>query len=120
LTSNQELSPIVLVVTFFIAMGLGALHAFSPGTAKRWWERIWSARAGIGRTAVFLGLIVTITPHGRRVCAGRGHALSRRVILCPTNFFRGWNLFRARWSPLLGFGFFVERFRGGTYRDELV
>lgn len=61
ITSNQELSPIVLLVSFLAAMALGAVHAFSPGHGKAVVGAYLVGSRGNWQHAVFLGLVVTIT-----------------------------------------------------------
>jgi ABC-type nickel/cobalt efflux system permease component RcnA len=61
LTTNQELTPTVLLLSLLAAMTLGALHAFSPGHGKAVVGAYLVGSRGNWQHAVFLGLIVTLT-----------------------------------------------------------
>lgn len=61
LTTNQDLSPTVLLVSFLAALALGALHAFSPGHGKAVVGAYLVGSRGNWQHAAFLGLVVTAT-----------------------------------------------------------
>lgn len=61
LIAEPELTPAVALLGLFIAMTLGALHAFSPGHGKTVVGAYLVGSRGTPRHAAFLGLTVTIT-----------------------------------------------------------
>ncbi|MDQ3653053.1 MAG: hypothetical protein M3458_22800 [Acidobacteriota bacterium] len=61
LINTQELTPIVGLVALLVALGLGAVHAFSPGHGKAVVGAYLVGSRGTPRHAAFLGLTVTIT-----------------------------------------------------------
>lgn len=61
LISVAEITPTVALLGLCIAVGLGALHAFSPGHGKAVVGAYLVGSRGTARHAAFLGLAVTIT-----------------------------------------------------------
>ncbi len=61
LISVREITPMVALFGLFIAMGLGAAHAMSPGHGKTVVGAYLVGSKGTAKHAVFLGLTVTIT-----------------------------------------------------------
>jgi hypothetical protein len=61
LISVAEVTPAVALLGLFIAAGLGALHAFSPGHGKAVVGAYLVGSRGTVRHAAFLGLTVTVT-----------------------------------------------------------
>lgn len=110
LTSNQELSPLVLLVTFFIAMGLGALHAFSPGHGKAVVGAYLVGSRGNWTHAVFLGLIVTVT-HTAGVYALGAITLFLAAYVVPDQLFPWLEFLSGALVAIIGVRLFIERFR---------
>jgi ABC-type nickel/cobalt efflux system permease component RcnA len=61
LISVPELTPLVALLGLLLAIGLGALHALSPGHGKTVVGAYLVGSRGTARHAAFLGLTVTIT-----------------------------------------------------------
>ncbi len=61
LINTPELTPIVGLLALLVALGLGAIHAFSPGHGKAVVGAYLVGSRGTPRHAAFLGLTVTIT-----------------------------------------------------------
>ncbi len=61
LISVKEITPLVIMIGLFIAFGLGALHALSPGHGKTIVGAYLVGSKGTPKHALFLGLVVTIT-----------------------------------------------------------
>jgi ABC-type nickel/cobalt efflux system permease component RcnA len=61
LLTENELSLPLLVISLMVALGLGALHAMSPGHGKTIMAAYLVGTKGTARHAVFLGLTVTVS-----------------------------------------------------------
>ncbi|MBV9791866.1 MAG: sulfite exporter TauE/SafE family protein [Chloroflexi bacterium] len=61
LITTEELSPLVLLVALLSALGLGAVHALSPGHGKTIVAAYLIGSRGTARHALFLGVTVTAT-----------------------------------------------------------
>ncbi|MEP6921672.1 MAG: hypothetical protein ABI967_11155 [bacterium] len=61
LIAVEKITPAVALLGLLLAMGLGALHAFSPGHGKTVVGAYLVGSRGTARHAAFLGLTVTIT-----------------------------------------------------------
>jgi len=61
LITRTELSPLLLILTLLLALGLGAVHALSPGHGKTIVGAYLVGARGTARHALFLGLTVTVT-----------------------------------------------------------
>jgi hypothetical protein len=61
LVSAQDLTPGVILVSLFVALFWGAVHALSPGHGKALVTAYLVGTRGTPRHAVLLGLIVTVT-----------------------------------------------------------
>ncbi|HEX6291559.1 MAG TPA: sulfite exporter TauE/SafE family protein [Herpetosiphonaceae bacterium] len=61
LITTEELSPLVLLVALISALGLGAIHALSPGHGKTIVAAYLIGSRGTARHALFLGITVTAT-----------------------------------------------------------
>jgi ABC-type nickel/cobalt efflux system permease component RcnA len=57
----ERLSVPVVILSFALALGLGALHAISPGHGKTIMAAYLVGTRGTGRHALFLGLTVTVS-----------------------------------------------------------
>lgn len=108
LVTNQELSPIVLLVSFLLAMGLGALHAFSPGHGKAVVGAYLVGSRGNWKHAVFLGLIVTVT-HTAGVYALGAVTLFLSAYVLPEQLFPWLGFISGALVALIGIRLFVER-----------
>lgn len=110
LTSNQELTPLVLLISFFAAMALGALHAFSPGHGKAVVGAYLVGSRGNWQHAVFLGLVVTIT-HTAGVYALGFVTLFLSAYVLPEQLFPWLGFISGALVALIGVQLFVQRFR---------
>lgn len=61
LIAVRELTPLVALLGLFVAAGLGAIHAFSPGHGKTVVGAYLVGSRGTAKHAAFLGLTVTVT-----------------------------------------------------------
>jgi ABC-type nickel/cobalt efflux system permease component RcnA len=61
LITGNELSLPLLVLSLLVALGLGALHAMSPGHGKTIMAAYLVGTKGTARHAVFLGLTITVS-----------------------------------------------------------
>ncbi|HEY0734719.1 MAG TPA: sulfite exporter TauE/SafE family protein [Herpetosiphonaceae bacterium] len=61
LITTEKLSPLVLLVALLSALGLGAIHALSPGHGKTIVAAYLIGSRGTARHALFLGVTVTAT-----------------------------------------------------------
>ena len=57
----KDLSPLVVLVSLLIAMGLGAAHAVSPGHGKTIMAAYLVGTKGTARHAIALGMTVTVS-----------------------------------------------------------
>ncbi len=110
LTSNQELSPLVLLLSFLAAMALGALHAFSPGHGKAVVGAYLVGSRGNWQHAVFLGGIVTIT-HTAGVYALGAVTLFLSAYVLPEQLFPWLGFISGMLVAIIGIQLFVQRVR---------
>ena len=110
LTSNQELSPLVLLVSFFAAMALGALHAFSPGHGKAVVGAYLVGSRGNWQHAVFLGGIVTIT-HTAGVYALGAVTLFLSAYVLPEQLFPWLGFISGLLVAIIDVQLFIQRLR---------
>ncbi len=110
LTSNQELSPLVLLISFFAAMALGALHAFSPGHGKAVVGAYLVGSRGNWQHAVFLGSIVTVT-HTAGVYALGFVTLFLSAYVLPEQLFPWLGFISGLLVAIIGVQLFIQRFR---------
>lgn len=110
LTSNQELSPIALLISFLAAMALGALHAFSPGHGKAVVGAYLVGSRGTWQHAVFLGGIVTIT-HTAGVYALGFVTLFLSAYVLPEQLFPWLGFISGLLVAIIGVQLFVQRLR---------
>jgi ABC-type nickel/cobalt efflux system permease component RcnA len=110
LTSNQELSPIVLLVSFLAAMALGAVHAFSPGHGKAVVGAYLVGSRGNWQHAVFLGSVVTLT-HTAGVYALGAVTLFLSAYVLPEQLFPLLGFISGLLVAMIGARLFIQRFR---------
>lgn len=110
ITSNQELSPIVLLVSFLAAMALGAVHAFSPGHGKAVVGAYLVGSRGNWQHAVFLGLVVTIT-HTAGVYALGAVTLFLSAYVLPEQLFPWLGFVSGLLVAIIGVRLFLARLR---------
>ncbi len=108
LTSNQELSPTVLLISFLAAIALGALHAFSPGHGKAVVCAYLVGSRGTWQHAVFLGLVVTIT-HTAGVYALGGVTLFLSEYILPEQLFPWLGFISGALVAIIGIQLFLQR-----------
>lgn len=111
LTTNQELSPTVLLVSFLAALALGALHAFSPGHGKAVVGAYLVGSRGNWQHAAFLGLVVTAT-HTAGVYALGFVTLFLSAYILPEQIFPWLAFISGALVALIGIRLLVERIRG--------
>ena len=61
LIANENLSWSVIAISLFVALGIGALHALSPGHGKTIMAAYLVGTRGTAKHAIFLGLTVTMS-----------------------------------------------------------
>lgn len=61
LIANENLSWSVIAISIFVALGIGALHALSPGHGKTIMAAYLVGTRGTAKHAIFLGLTVTMS-----------------------------------------------------------
>lgn len=110
LTTNQELSPLVLLISFFAAMALGALHAFSPGHGKAVVGAYLVGSRGNWQHAVFLGAIVTLT-HTAGVYALGFVTLFLSAYVLPEQLFPWLGFISGLLVAIIGAQLFIQRVR---------
>lgn len=117
LVTNQELSPWVLLVSFVLAMGLGALHAFSPGHGKAVVGAYLVGTRGNWKQALFLGLIVTIT-HTAGVYALGAVTLFLSEYILPEQLFPWMGFISGALVAVIGIRLFVQRMRAARTKTS--
>jgi ABC-type nickel/cobalt efflux system permease component RcnA len=110
LTTRQELSPLVLLISLFAAMALGALHAFSPGHGKAVVGAYLVGSRGNWQHAVFLGLVVTAT-HTAGVYALGFVTLFLSAYILPEQLFPWLGFLSGLLVAIIGARLLIERFR---------
>lgn len=110
LTSNSELSPLVLLVSFLAAMALGAVHAFSPGHGKAVVGAYLVGSRGNWQHAVFLGLVVTIT-HTAGVYALGAVTLFLSAYVLPEQLFPWLGFISGLLVAIIGAQLVIQRIR---------
>lgn len=81
LVKTGELSPLFLLGAFLLSLGLGSLHALTPGHGKTLVAAYLVGSRGRSRDAVFLGLVVTLTHTGSVILLGLLTLLAAQYIL---------------------------------------
>jgi ABC-type nickel/cobalt efflux system permease component RcnA len=81
-----DLTPLAILVSLAIALGLGAIHALSPGHGKTIMAAYLVGAKGSSRQAIGLGLTVTVS-HTLGVLALAGITLAASSILPPERFY---------------------------------
>lgn len=110
ITSNQELSPSVLLLAFLAAMGLGALHSFSPGHGKAVVGAYLVGSRGNWQHAIFLGGVVTLT-HTSGVYALGFATLFLSAYILPEQLFPWLGFISGLLVAIIGFQLFAQRIR---------
>ncbi len=110
INTTQELSPIVLLVSFLAAIALGALHAFSPGHGKAVVGAYLVGSRGTWQHALFLGLIVTAT-HTAGVYALGLVTLFLSAYVLPEQLFPWLGFLSGALVAVIGARLAVERLR---------
>lgn len=110
LTTNQDLSPTVLLVSFLAALALGSLHAFSPGHGKAVVGAYLVGSRGNWQHAAFLGLVVTAT-HTAGVYALGFVTLFLSAYILPEQIFPWLAFISGALVALIGIQLLVGRFR---------
>lgn len=111
LISVQELTPLIALFGLFIAVALGALHAFSPGHGKTVVGAYLIGSRGTARHAAFLGLTVTIT-HTLGVFALGLVTLFASQYIVPEKLFPILSFVSGAIVVAIGLSLFVRRLRG--------
>jgi ABC-type nickel/cobalt efflux system permease component RcnA len=111
LISVQELTPLIALFGLFIAVALGALHAFSPGHGKTVVGAYLIGSRGTARHAAFLGLTVTIT-HTLGVFALGLVTLFASQYVVPEKLFPILSFVSGAIVLAIGLSLFVRRLRG--------
>jgi ABC-type nickel/cobalt efflux system permease component RcnA len=81
-----DLTPLAILASLAIALGLGAIHALSPGHGKTIMAAYLVGAKGSSRQAIGLGLTVTVS-HTLGVLALAGITLAASSILPPERFY---------------------------------
>ena len=117
LISTPTVEPRIAVLALLVAMGLGALHALSPGHGKSIVGAYLVGSRGTPRHALFLGITVTLTHTLVVFAIGIATLFSSRYIL-PERLFPALNLLSG--LLVLGMGLFLlmQRWRGA--RDAVA
>lgn len=110
ITTNEELTLPFLLVTFLIAIGLGGLHAFSPGHGKAVVGSYLVGSRGNWQHAVFLGLVVTAT-HTVGVYALGFVTLFLSAYIFPEQLFPYLGFISGTLVALIGVRLAIERIR---------
>lgn len=110
ITTQGELSPSVLFVSFLAAMLLGALHSFSPGHGKAIVGAYLVGSRGTPKHALFLGLIVTAT-HTIGVYALGLVTLFLSAFILPEQLFPWLGFLSGALVGVIGIQLFVQRLR---------
>lgn len=109
-SANQELTPIVLLISFLAAIGLGALHAFSPGHGKAVVGAYLVGSRGNWQHAVFLGGVVTLT-HTAGVYALGFVTLFLSAYVLPEQLFPWLGFISGLLVAIIGVQLFLQRVR---------
>lgn len=110
ITTQGELSPSVLFVSFLAAMVLGALHSFSPGHGKAIVGAYLVGSRGTPKHALFLGLIVTAT-HTIGVYALGLVTLFLSAFILPEQLFPWLGFISGALVAVIGIRLFLQRMR---------
>lgn len=110
LISTRDLTLGVALLSLVIAIGLGALHAFSPGHGKTVVGAYLVGSRGTPRHAIFLGLTVTIT-HTLGVFALGLVTLFASQYVVPEKLFPILGVISGAIVVVIGLSLFVRRFR---------
>lgn len=110
LIAAPEVTPAVALLGLFIAMALGALHAFSPGHGKTVVGAYLVGSRGTPRHAAFLGLTVTIT-HTMGVFALGLVTLFASQYVVPERLFPILSFVSGGIVVMIGLSLFVRRLR---------
>lgn len=111
LISRRDLTLGVALLSLVIAIGLGALHAFSPGHGKTVVGAYLVGSRGTPRHAIFLGLTVTVT-HTLGVFALGLITLFASQYIVPERLFPILGLISGAIVVVIGLSLFVRRLRG--------
>jgi nickel/cobalt transporter (NicO) family protein len=113
LITQDMLSSSVVAAALLIAMGLGAIHALSPGHGKSIVAAYLIGSRGTARHAVFLGLVVTIT-HTIGVFALGLITLFASQYILPEQLYPWLGAISGLIVVVIGVTLLVKRVRGAT------
>ncbi len=123
ITTDQELTIPVLALMFLFAIGLGGLHAFSPGHGKAVVGSYLVGSRGNWQHAVFLGLVVTAT-HTIGVYALGAVTLFLSAYIFPEQLFPYLEFISGMLVAIIGVRLLIERIRfarsGGNPLTKIV
>src|SRR5581483_10216825 len=105
----------IMLLSFLIAFGLGALHALSPGHGKTVVAAYLVGSRGTARHALLLGLIVTMS-HTAGVFALGLATLSLSRYIVPERLYPWLGLFSGVTIAALGLSLFIRRWRTMGHR----
>jgi ABC-type nickel/cobalt efflux system permease component RcnA len=110
ITTQQEQSPSVLLFSFLAALGLGALHAFSPGHGKAVVGAYLIGSRGTWKHALFLGGVVTTT-HTAGVYVLGFVTLFLSAYILPEQLFPWLGFISGLLVAIIGVQLFLQRLR---------
>jgi ABC-type nickel/cobalt efflux system permease component RcnA len=115
LIGKENLGIGVIIVSLFVAMFWGAVHALSPGHGKAIVAAYLVGTRGTARQAMYLGLIVTVT-HTIGVFALGLVTLGLSEVIVPDQLYPWMNLVAALLVVTIGAGVLRARLRGWLAR----
>ncbi len=117
ITTQDALSPTVLLLSLLAAMALGAVHAFSPGHGKAVVGAYLVGSRGNWQHAVFLGLVVTAT-HTAGVYALGAVTLFLSAYIFPDQLLPWLGFISGMLVAVIGIRLFIERLRAARKGDS--
>lgn len=111
LIAVEKITPAVALFGLLVAMGLGALHAFSPGHGKTVVGAYLVGSRGTARHAAFLGLTVTITHTSMVFLLGLVTLFASHYVV-PERLFPILSFISGAIVVTIGLTLFVRRLRG--------
>ncbi|MEO6392185.1 MAG: hypothetical protein ABIP75_10060 [Pyrinomonadaceae bacterium] len=117
LISVSKITPIVAILGMLLAMGFGALHAFSPGHGKAVVGAYLVGSRGTPRHAAFLGLTVTVTHTIGVFVLGFVTLFASHYIL-PEQLFPLLGLASGVIVLVMGLTMFTKRLRAAVWGDS--
>jgi ABC-type nickel/cobalt efflux system permease component RcnA len=110
LLSSSVLGPNVIMLAMFVAFGLGAFHALSPGHGKTVVGAYLVGSRGTARHAIILGAIVTVTHTLGVFLLGLVTLYASKYIL-PEKLYPWLGFFSGLAVVTIGIGLFLQRYK---------